>query len=259
MSRAPRGGNVDGVCRAIDRRPFESPFGLGILLPGCPHLVWGQRERGWALVGSFVGSLITGLWAWGTWLGWGLFAFAFITHITSVTDVLRQSSFPHYPSRTALVITSGGLGLFCYLPFLFILSLLAWPGFEPYGTGSGFLVNCWAYRASEPRQGQWIWMRLPPSEEPRAAQVVAVSGQEVEWTGRNWRVEGKEKYLHSPLRLTAWPQACRFKVPANQVLVEPEDDGVSTPPVGPLVLVSPDRIIGRAWAQFYPVWDRRLL
>ena len=29
--------------------------------------------------------------------------------------------------------------------------------------------------------------------------------------------------------------------------------------IGPIVLVSPDRIIGRAWAQFYPVWDRHLL
>ncbi len=36
-----------------------------------------------------------------------------------------------------------------------------------------------------------------------------------------------------PLRLAAWPQACRFKVPANQVLVEPDDDGASTPQLGP--------------------------
>ncbi len=28
---------------------------------------------------------------------------------------------------------------------------------------------------------------------------------------------------------------------------------------GSLVLVSHEQIVGRAWAQYYPVWDRRLL
>jgi len=102
-------------------------------------------------------------------------------------------------------------------------------------------------------------MRPPSYGEPRAAQVVAVSGQEVEWSGRCWKIDGQDRSLTAHLRLAAWPQACRFKVPANQILVEPQDDGASTPQLGPLVLVSPDRIIGRAWAQFYPVWDRRLL
>jgi hypothetical protein len=59
--------------------------------------------------------------------------------------------------------------------------------------------------------------------------------------------------------MAAWPQACRFKVPADQVLVEPEEEDGAPPLTGSLVLVSHDQIIGRAWAQYYPVWDRRLL
>jgi hypothetical protein len=47
--------------------------------------------------------------------------------------------------------------------------------------------------------------------------------------------------------------------PREPVLVEPEDDVASPPATGSLLLVSQDRIVGRAWAQFYPVWDRRLL
>ncbi len=62
-----------------------------------------------------------------------------------------------------------------------------------------------------------------------------------------------------PLRTSAWPQACRFKVPPDQVLVEPEEDDASPPTTGSLVLVAQEQIIGRAWAQYYPVWDRRLL
>jgi hypothetical protein len=146
-----------------------------------------------------------------------------------------------------------------YLPIFTGLTVVAWPGFEPANTGLGFLVNRFAYRAEGPSQGQWVWMYPSTPGGPRAALVVAISGQEVEWTGRSWKVDGKPRSLHSPGRVTSWPQACRFKVPPNKILVEPRDDGVSTVPIGPIVLVSPDRIIGRAWAQFYPVWDRHLL
>ena len=72
-------------------------------------------------------------------------------------------------------------------------------------------------------------------------------------------VDGHQCNVHSSLRLGAWPQVCRFKVPSDQILVEPDDEGASTPSLGPLVLVPPDGIIGRAWAHFYPVWDRHLL
>jgi hypothetical protein len=260
MSRALTGGNTGDLARLIDRRPFESPLGLKMIVPGWAQFSWGQHQRGWALVGSFAVALVVGLWTWGTWLGWGFFAFAFITQVTSATDVLRQGSFPIYPSRTALLFVSGALALAFYMPVVCLLSVIARPGFEPDGTGRGFLVNCWAYHGGvEPREGQWIWMTLPPRGEQRAGRVVAVSGQEVEWNGRRWQVDGQERPLHSAPHLSAWPQTCRFKVPSNQILVEPELDGAFAPELGPLVLVSPDRIIGRAWAHFYPVWDRRLL
>jgi len=259
MSLVPTGGYAGDLARLIDRRPFESPIGLKLLVPGWPHFCWGQPERGWVFLGSFSISLFVGLWTWGIWLSWVVLGFAFMTHIASATDGLRQRSFPIYPSRTALAVVALALGLLVYLPAFLFLSLIACPGFEPDGTGNGFLINLSAYRGAAPRQGQWIWMRPSPLGEPRAAQVVAVSGQEVEWTGLSWKIDGQQRPLATHLRLMALPQACRFQVPANQILVEPQDDGVSTPPLGPLVLVSPDRIIGRAWAQFYPVWDRRLL
>ena len=74
-----------------------------------------------------------------------------------------------------------------------------------------------------------------------------MSGQEVEWTGRKWLVDGRDCPWHTSLRLAAWPQTCRFQVPKDQVLVEPEADGNSDVVAGPLVLVSAERIIGRAW------------
>lgn len=260
MSLAPPGYHAGDPARVFARRPYESPVGLKLIVPGWPQWSWGQRQRGWALVGSFALALAVGFWMWGTWLSWGFFAFAFITQVTSVTDVLRQVSFPIYPSRTALVFVSSSLGLLLYFPSLCVLWVIARPGFEADHAESGFLVNCWAYHGdARPREGQWIWMELPPLGQQCAGRVVAVSGQEVEWTGARWRVDGHDCRLHSSLHTSAWPQTCRFKVPSDQVLVEPDEEGESVPKLSPLVLVPPDRIIGRAWAHFYPVWDRHLL
>ena len=259
MLRARADSTAGGLGSFLAGRPFDSPIGLTMLLPGFLQRRWGQRERGWWFLGTFSSASLVALWTWGTPQSWAFLALAFVTHLASITDVLRQGSFPVYPAKRATIFVAGALLVVFYAPALIGLSLLAWPGFEPADTGVGFLVNRYAYRDTEPIQGQWIWMHPSVAGEPRAAQVVAISGQEVEWNGQSWIIDGTPRPLHSPDRLTAWPQACRFKVPPNQVLVEPRDDGVSAIPIGPVVLVSPDRIIGRAWAQYYPVRDRRLL
>ncbi len=261
MSVAPPGGQAHSPLPASDRRPFEMPVGLRLIVPGWPHVSWGQHQRGWVLVGSFGVALAVGLWTWGTWMGWGFLAFAFFTQVTSVADVLRQGSFPMYPSRSVVVFVSSALGLLLYIPTLFFLSVVARPGFELDGHGSGFLVNCWAYHGRErPREGQWVWMELPQLGAETAGRVVAVSGQEVEWTGAIWRIDGHDCQLHCQFpRSATRPQVCRFRVPSEHVLVEPDEDGAAAPISGPLVLVPPDRIIGRAWAHFYPVWSRHLL
>jgi hypothetical protein len=239
--------------------PVGFSAGLGLLLPGFLQHRWGQRQRGWVFFGSFASALMVALWTWGTPQSSVFLALAYLTHVASVTDLLRQVSFPIFPGKRALLLVGSALGCVFYLPVVTTLSVLAWPGFEPADTSIGFLVNRYAYRVKGPKQGQWVWLNPSTSEAPSAAQVVAISGDDVEWTGRNWIVDGKSQFLQSPGRFKSWPQACRFKIPPNQVLVEPRDEGDSPSRLGPCVLVPADRIVGRAWAQFYPVWDRRLL
>jgi hypothetical protein len=89
--------------------------------------------------------------------------------------------------------------------------------------------------------------------------VIAVAGQLVKYTGQQWSVDGHECHIHPTFQRGAKPQPCQFRVPSDQVLVEPDDEGESTASFGPVVLVPPDAIIGRAWAHFYPVWNRHLL
>jgi hypothetical protein len=259
MARAVRDLESGNQSLPPDRRPFEFPARLRVLVPGWPQYYWRQRERAWVLCGSFGVALGTGLLTWGTWVGWMFVAFAFISHVTSTTDALRQGSFPVYPRRTALFFTALALAFLLYVPGLTVLLATSWPGFSQDRTHNGYLVNCWAYRGAKPGRGHWVWLRLPPQGQLRSAQVIAVAGQEVEWTGRLWKVDGQNHRFRAPLRMAVWPQACRFTIPANQVLVEAEDDGASPPAVSPLLLVAQDTIVGRAWAQFYPVWDRRLL
>jgi hypothetical protein len=244
---------------SADRRPFESPAGLRLLVPGWPQLAWGQGERGRVLLGSFLVAAGVGILAWGTWLSWSFFAFAFLAHVTSTADALRQGSFPVYSRRAAVPMIAGALAVLLYSPALLTLIATAWPGSAPDRTRSVYLVNCWAYRNARPSLGHWVWLRLPPQGRLHAARVVAVAGQEVEWTGHEWRVDRQIPQPLVPVRTTAWPQACRFTVPADQVLVEPEEDEGSPPSTSSLVLVAQDQIIGRAWARYYPVWDRRLL
>ena len=228
MARAPAGGPTDDLGRFIDIRAFrvshrtENP---GTRLARFP--VGSTAAR----VGS-LRHIRRGDRRWPLQLGNaalpGLLTLAFLTHVVSASLVIKQSSFPNYPSRMSSLFVSLALAVFVYLPLSFVLSLLAWPAFEPDGSGVGFLVNRGAYRSATPRSGQWVWMRRRRSVKPRAAQVVAVSGQEVEWTGRDWTVDGQKHALHSSIRLPAWPLTCRFRVPANQILVEPQDDGVSS-------------------------------
>jgi hypothetical protein len=245
--------------RPADRRPFESPAGLRLFVPGWPQLAWGQRERGWVLLGSFLVAIGAGILAWGTWLSWSFLAFAFLAHVTSTTDAIRQGSFPVYSRRTVVPMIGGAFAAFLYVPALLTLIAMAWPGSAPDRSRSVYLVNCWAYRSAQPRGGHWVWLHLPPQGRFHAARVVAVAGQEVEWDGSQWRVDGQTQQLLAPARTTAWPRACRFRVPADQVLVKPEEEEGSPSTTGSLVLVEQDQIIGRAWAQYYPVWDRRLL
>jgi hypothetical protein len=259
MIGAPRRAASDKQDWAADRRPFESPAGIRLLIPGWPQYSWGQRERAGVLLGSFVVALAAGVLAWGTWLSWCFFAFGFLAHVTSTTDAIRQGSFPVYPRRAAVPMIAGSLAVILYLPILLALVVTAWPGSSPDRTRSVYLVNCWAYRSAEPRRGHWVWLRLPPAGRLHAARVVAVAGQEVEWTGHEWRVDGQDPRLLAPLRTKAWPQTCHFKVPPHQVLIEPEEEEGASATTGTLVLVGQEQIIGRAWAQYYPVWDRRLL
>jgi hypothetical protein len=230
-----------------------------VLLPGLAQLAWGQRERGLVFLISFLSSLGMSVFFWGIHLGWGFLAFAFLTHMASSLDVLRQRSFPVFPRLLASVAVVGGLGSTIYLPLGAFLTLCALPAHSEGPSGTGYLVNRLAYETREPAPGQCIWLRLSPTSAPRAGRVVAVAGQEVEWTGRHWRVDGTKVALPQTASFPYYPDAWRFRVPEHHVLIGPDIDPARAEPSAPLIIVGREQIVGRAWARYYPFWDRCLL
>jgi hypothetical protein len=248
-----------GVRQSLLKSPFRSSLGLKILIPGLAQIGWRQRERGTVFLVTFLTSLGTSLFCWGNLMGWGFLALCFLTHMAAAQDVLRQRSFPVFPRNVALAAIILGMGSTVYLPAGVLLWLYAFPASPGGATGAGYLVNCLAYRAKEPSPGQFIWLRLSPASSPRAGQVVAVAGQEVEWTGRRWLVDGRDLESMHPGALPYYPDAWRFRVPTNHVLIEPETSGVNAEVCSPLVIVGREQIVGRAWARYYPFWDRCLL
>src|SRR5271166_1409396 len=51
-----------------------------------------------------------------------------------------------------------------------------------------------------------------------------------------------------------YPNAWRFQVPPNHVVMGPETTRTTAEASSPLVIVSKEQIGGRAWARYYPFW-----
>jgi hypothetical protein len=141
---------------------------------------------------------------------------------------------------------------------LALLSLFAWPRLTDDPTGRGYLVNGLAYRDREPVPGQWIWVQSSFPGRSRAARVVAIAEQEVEWTGRRWRIGGNDVPAQYVGAFSCDPEPWRFLGPNHHVLVEPEAETRTTELSAPLIVVARGQIVGRVWARYDPFWHRSL-
>jgi hypothetical protein len=239
--------------------PDKSSAGLRILVPGYAQWYWRQRERALILFGSFAAGLGVGVFAWGTRTGMAVLGFAFLTHVVSVVDVLRQSAFPGFGRWMPVASASGGLALGVYAPALALAAMVAWPAVGGGQASTGYLVNCCAYRGAGPKRGDWVWARTSPWADPRVGRVVAGPGDGVEWSDHQLRVNGRALNPGRPFRSDGPPDTLAFNVPDGHVLVQPEAGLEPGTLSEGLVLVSNDQVKGRAWARLYPIWNRRLL
>ena len=235
------------------------PAGARILIPGYPQWAWRQRERALILFGSYAVALGVGVFAWGTTVGLGVLVFAFATHAFSAADAIRQCAFPGFGRLVPALSTSAGLGACCYGPALAMATAWAWPIALDESPREGYLVDRFAYREESPRSGDTVWLRPTRGARPKVARIVAGPGQEVEWSGEQFRVD--DRFVEeSPFRVAGSPSGLRMTIPNGHALVTFGADpnrGKGAP--GGWEIVDLGDVRGRAWAKSYPIWDRRLL
>jgi hypothetical protein len=232
---------------------------MRLLAPGYAQWRWGQRLRGLALGGTYVSALATSLLVWGYAASWFFLLIALASQTAAWVDAYRQDPFSGFTPTSVLAAAGGGVGLALHAPLYILLTLMAWPGAASPADPGGCLVNWLAYQEAPPAQGHWVWLRGSTSLTHHLARVVAVGGQEVEWTGTRWTVDGKFVDVESTRKLTGYPERWSFRVPGNHSLLDPEIVFEAGKTPAPLIVVENGQIIGRAWARYAPFWERRLL
>ncbi len=253
MASSPRRVPVASEARGPGRRPA----GLRVLVPGYPQWGWRQPERAAVFFGTFAGSLTVGLFAWGSRAGLAMLALAFVAHVASAADTIRQAAFPGFGRWVPTVSASCGLGLGCYVPALALASGLAWPDRRDGLPHEGYLINRWAYRATAPSPGDWVWYRLPGGGFG-LGRLVAGAGGSVEWTDDEVRVDGRALGW-SPITPDGPPVELSLTVPEGRVLIAPAGGTPGPTNSSGLALLPRDALIGRAWARSYPIWRRNWL
>jgi hypothetical protein len=232
---------------------------LRLLLPGYTQWSWGQRHRASVFGGTYLSALATSLLLWGSTASWLFLAVAIVCQTTSWIDAHRQDPFSGFTPTSVLTATGGVVSVALHAPLFILLTLTAWPGVSTVPGQGSYLINWLAYKNDIPEPGHWVWLRGSASLTHHLARVVAIGGQEVEWTGTHWKVDGQDVEVASQRRLSGYPERWKFRVPGNHSLLDPEIDADASGSPAPLVVVENGQIIGRAWARCAPFWERRLL
>lgn len=232
---------------------------FALFLPGCVQWSRGRRARGLAFAWSYGTSLALALAFWGGPLTVICLAVAVASQTLGWVDALRESPFLGFTPTVVLAVTGGGLSLAAHLPMIGLLCLFAWPGHDAHSTEGSYLVNRLAYRDRLPAPGHWVWLDEAIPGTRRAARVVAVGGQEVEWTGSRWTVDGAAIDVDSSRIFAGYPRRWRFRVPDHHVLIDSVVPVAPGRPGAPWVMIEDRRIVGRVWARSRGFWDRRLL
>lgn len=228
-------------------QPSVRPFALGLFLPGLSQWSWKQRGRGAVFFGWFASAIAVAVLCWGTTPGFLLLGFAFLTHLTSTADVLRQVTFPGISRAAAYGSASLGLGIVVYGPALGLASAVAWPAFLDETGSDRLLVNRLSYRDHRPRAGDRVWIQGEGREAPVAA--VVVEGPTPETT-KPLTLFGLALGADGEADRGGFPAQFSLEVPEGHLLVRYDDRPVGGPAGQPCLRIVPERrVVGLVWGR----------
>lgn len=231
-------------------------FALGLAVPGFWQVLWGQAARGWALGGMTVSMLLMAAATWGLRISAVMYSGAFVLHLVSVVDAIRQRAFPGFARGVPVCSTAFLLALGLYGPVWIAGSSVAWPGEGEGAEPASYLVNRLAFRDQGPDSGDWVCYQDQEDRPVVVGRVVARSGAEVQWLVDGLLVDHRR--LDWAPHLDGRTGSLRLLVPEGFLMVAPLREREADPDSDGLVLVANRSVVGRAWAQAYPVRARRL-
>lgn len=235
----------------------DGRLGWRLLVPGATQWVWRQRSRALGLAIMFASSLTMGLFAWGSVLGCAFLLLAYLVHVTSMTDVLRQRAFPGFVRGVPVLSTGLALGVSLYLPIAAVGWSFAWPGDRHGSPREQYLVDRGDYSRRQLQAGERVFFRRSDRRGFDLGRVIARAGDEVEWSDRQLLVNNRTASWQ-PQEPSQDLRLLQLQVPAGHCLVAIETRASEADSTG-WVLVPVNEIIGRPWAQSFPLHERRLL
>ncbi|MFO0959675.1 MAG: hypothetical protein U0800_19940 [Isosphaeraceae bacterium] len=217
-----------------------------LLVPGLPQYLRGQGRRGAILAGWFGASMAVGLPTAGSWVGILLLGFAALVQVGSAADAIELAAFPRLAVGPRGRWSAAGLAvaLGCYSPWVLLGSWAGWPSPVARGPLEFYLVQRSAYRTSNPRPGDRVWVEAHEGVEAGPAAVLAGPGEFIRRIDEAYLRPGLDPWRDPGFR-PGRSVELEFRVPPGHLLVtfDPATpDG--RPNRGPL-LVPIARVAGR--------------
>ncbi|WZO97184.1 hypothetical protein EP7_004207 [Isosphaeraceae bacterium EP7] len=212
-----------------------------------------DRARSLLLGASAAVAVCIALMSWGRYLAWISIVYAFAAHVRLAVAAISRRPFLGFNSRWLRFSLASFVIAMIYGPVLLAGATLAWPALEQGDRSAIFLVNRRAYLGRSPEAGEVVWIESKSPQRFNMARVIAGKGQEVAWSPGRFAVDG----LPGPTSARLSGRG-RFRVPENLLLIcfEFSHPGKR---FGDSILIESDMVIGKAWAQSYPLGEMRLL
>jgi hypothetical protein len=272
-------GAAWAAARKAVRWPADLPA-LGLFLrgivPGWPQRHAGRHTRGNAILGCYLGLLLSGLLFVGTPLGWLLLGLAMSVHAASILDLVAPAiqglvQWIGYSLAVLMLLVA-----FLYYPSGRLLAQVATPmrfnmAAPPFQRGDVVLINPSVFRWRDPRPGDVVLYSIAAPdfreqgrghgailyrlEGNRLDRIIAEGGQKVRWRqGQLLIDDNPSPWL--PLNPQLLPDGLEITVPKDCFLVFPTTDSLQYPaPVWETISKVPrSQIGGLVYLRSQPIW-----